>query len=343
MQEKLEKLKQDFEKKLKAVKDLKSLDNINNEYFSRKAGEMTNIMKSLKELNGDERKEMGALANVVKTEMESLFEIKKQELENNKWASLLENEKIDITQPKLPHDKKGSLHPVTLVQNDLEDFFTSMGFMVLDGPELESEFYNFEAVNIPDDHPARDMQDTFYIKDHANWVMRTHTSSVQVRAMQKYGAPLRMVVPGKVFRNESTDPRHEHTFHQLEGVVIDKNITFGHMKGVIESMVKHLYGEDTQVKLRPKFYPFVEPGVNGEVTCFLCKGQGCRVCKNTGWLEIFGAGMIHSNVLRAGNIDPDVYQGFAFGFGLTRLVMLKYDIEDIRHLQSGDFKFLQQF
>lgn len=187
------------------------------------------------------------------------------------------------------------------------------------------------------------MQDTFYIKGHENWVMRTHTSSVQVRAMQKYGAPLRMIAPGKVFRNEATDPRHEHTFHQLEGVVIDKHITFGDMKGVIERMVKHLYGEDTQVKLRPKFYPFVEPGVNGEVTCFLCKGNGCRVCKNTGWLEIFGAGMIHPNVLKAGNIDPQEYQGFAFGFGLTRLVMLKYGIEDIRHLESGDLKFLQQF
>ncbi|MFA7315003.1 MAG: phenylalanine--tRNA ligase subunit alpha [Candidatus Magasanikbacteria bacterium] len=343
MKNKLEKLKKDFDEKLKKITDLESLDSLYNEFFSRKAGEMTNMMKSLKELIGDERKNVGALTNDVKVEMEKIYEEKKQELENKKWESLLETEKIDITQPKLPRERHGSLHPVTLVQNDLEDFFTSMGFMVLDGPELESEYYNFEAVNIPDDHPARDMQDTFFIKDHNNWVMRTHTSSVQVRAMQKYGAPLRMIVPGKVFRNEATDPRHEHTFHQLEGVVIDKNITFGHMKGVIESMVKHLYGEETQVKLRPKFYPFVEPGVNGEVTCFLCKGKGCRVCKNTGWLEIFGAGMIHPHVLKSGNIDPKIYQGFAFGFGLTRLVMLKYGIEDIRHLESGDLRFLQQF
>ena len=263
MKEKLKKIKQSFEKGLKSVSDLESLEEFYGKYFSRKAGEMTLMMKSLKDLAGDERKKMGALSNTVKTEMEELFEKKKQEFENAKWESLLETEKIDITQPKLPKERKGHLHPVTLVQNDLEDFFTSMGFMVLDGPELESEFYNFEAVNIPDDHPARDMQDTFYIKGHENWVMRTHTSSVQVRAMQKYGAPLRMIAPGKVFRNEATDPRHEHTFHQLEGVVIDKNITFGDMKGVIERMVKHLYGEDTQVKLRPKFYPFVEPGVNG--------------------------------------------------------------------------------
>jgi len=343
MKDKLSKIKKDFESSLKKIVDLDSLEELYNEYFSRKAGEMTNIMKSLKELSGEERKEMGALANTIKTAMEELFENSKKTLENNKWETLLETEKIDITQAKLPVERKGHLHPVTLVQNDLEDFFTSMGFMLLDGPELESEFYNFEAVNIPDDHPARDMQDTFYIKNRDNLVMRTHTSSVQVRAMQKYGAPLRMIVPGKVFRNEATDPRHEHTFHQLEGVVIDKNITFGDMKGVIERMVKHLYGEDTQVKLRPKFYPFVEPGVNGEVTCFLCKGSGCRVCKNTGWLEIFGAGMIHPNVLKAGNIDPKEYQGFAFGFGLTRLVMLKYGIEDIRHLESGNLKFLQQF
>jgi phenylalanyl-tRNA synthetase alpha chain len=218
-----------------------------------------------------------------------------------------------------------------------------MGFVVLDGPELESDYYNFTAVNIPPDHPARDMQDTFYIKGHPDWVMRTHTSPMQARALQKYGAPLRMVVPGRCFRNEATDVRHEHTFYQLEGMVIDEGITFGHMKGILETVAKHLYGKNTEVRLRPKFYPFVEPGVNGEVTCFLCKGNGCRLCKNTGWLEIFGAGMTHPNVIREGGLDPKKYQGFAFGFGLTRLVMLKYGIEDIRHLQGGDLRFLKQF
>ena len=221
--------------------------------------------------------------------------------------------------------------------------------MVLDGPELESDYYNFTAINIPETHPARDTQDTFYIKGHSDfdssdkWVMRTHTSSVQVRALQKYGAPLRMIAPGKCYRNEATDVRHEHTFYQLEGVVVDENISFAHLKGIIEAVAKHLYGPEAQVRLRPKFYPFVEPGVNGEVTCFICGGKGCRLCKQTGWLEIFGAGMIHPDVLKEGNVDPKKYQGFAFGFGLTRLVMEKYGIEDVRLMESGNLKFVKQF
>ena len=218
-----------------------------------------------------------------------------------------------------------------------------MGFAVLDGPEVESDYYNFSALNIPETHPARELQDTFYIKGHDNWVMRTHTSPMQVRAMQKYGAPLRVVVPGKCYRNEATDVRHEHTFYQFEGLVVDEGINFSHLKGVLEIVAKHLYGEKTEVRLRPKYYPFVEPGVNGEVTCFTCAGKGCRLCKNSGWLEVFGAGMVHPNVLLEGNIDPKKYTGFAFGFGLTRLVMLKYGIDDVRLLESGNIKFLEQF
>ena len=218
-----------------------------------------------------------------------------------------------------------------------------MGFVVADGPELESEFFNFTALNIPPTHPARDMQDTFYIRDLPGTVMRTHTSSVQIRAMRKWGTPLRMIAPGRCFRNEATDSRHEHTFHQLEGMVIDKGITFGHLKGVLEAVAKHLYGGETKVRMRPKFYPFVEPVINGEVTCFLCSGNGCRLCKKTGWLEIFGAGMVHPKVLREGRIDPDKFTGFAFGFGLTRLVMLKYGIDDIRRLEGEDVRFLNQF
>jgi phenylalanyl-tRNA synthetase alpha chain len=208
---------------------------------------------------------------------------------------------------------------------------------------LKVIFIIFTALNIPSDHPARDMQDTLYIKGHSDWLMRTQTSPMQIRAMKKYGVPLRLVVPGRVFRNESTDPRHEHTFYQVEGVVIDKEINFSHMKGVLEAVAKFLYGPETEVRMRPKFYPFVEPGVNGEVTCFLCKGKGCRVCKQTGWLEVFGAGMIHKNVLKEGGVDSEQYQGFAFGLGLSRLVMLKYGIEDVRHFQSGDLRFLNQF
>lgn len=348
MDEQLQKIKQDFLQDLKTVKDNLQLEELEQKFFSRRSGEMTEIMKKLKDLSVDARKKFGKLANEVKKELEDLFQEKKIELNNQLVNKIADTEWIDITQPKLPVKDRGHLHPNTIIQNDLEDFFISMGFLVLDGPELESDYYNFTAVNIPPTHPARDMQDTFYIKDHgpdsdSPWVMRTQTSPMQVRAMQKHGVPIRAIIPGRCFRNEATDVRHEHTFYQLEGIVIDKNINFSHMKGVLEAVAKHLYGNETVVRLRPKFYPFVEPGVNGEVTCFLCKGVGCRVCKNTGWLEIFGAGMVHPNVLREGGVDPEKYQGFAFGFGLTRLVMLKYGIDDIRNLQNGDIRFLKQF
>jgi len=343
MQKELEQIKKEFETKIKKIADAASLGELEQKYFSRKNGKFTELMKGLKDLAVEARKDAGLMLNNVKTELEHLLEEKKKEFEKEKMSRLFEKEKIDVTQPLLTEQTVGHLHPNTLIQYSLEDLFTSMGFMVWDGPELESDYYNFTALNIPETHPARDMQDTFYIKGHSDWVMRTHTSSFQVRAMEKFGVPLRLIVPGRVFRNESTDPRHEHTFYQLEGVVVDKNITFSHLKGVLETVAKHLYGEETQVRLRPKFYPFVEPGVNGEVTCFLCKGQGCRVCKHTGWLEVFGAGMVHPNVLKEAGVDSTQYQGFAFGFGLSRLVMLKYGIEDVRHLQSGDLRFLQQF
>lgn len=328
---------------LKRVADLSALDQLEQLYFSRKSGLVTELMKQLKSLSEDERRTVGKDVQEMKTAIDAAFEEKKQMLKAAQWKKVLEEEVIDVTQPLLPSRHRGTVHPNTQVQQDIEDLFTSMGFLIADGPELESEYYNFESVNVPADHPARDMQDTFYIKGHPHWVMRTHTSSVQVRAMQKYGVPLRMISPGRCFRNEATDVRHEHTFNQLEGVVVDKHITVSHMKGVLEVIAKHLYGPETKVRLRPKFYPFVEPGVNGEVTCHVCAGGGCKLCKFTGWLEIFGAGMIHPNVLKAGGANPEEYQGFAFGFGFTRLVMLKYKIEDIRDLQSGDLRFLNQF
>lgn len=339
----LEKLKTDTLKQLQKIASLTDLEKLELVVFSRQNGTLTAVMKAIAEVKPEEKKAYGEAVNAVKNELTTTFADKRAGFENAKWASLAKDEGLDVTRPRLPERDRGHLHPVSQVQYDLEDLFTSMGFMVLDGPELESDFYNFEAVNIPADHPARDMQDTFYIKDHPEWVMRTHTSSVQSRAMEKYGAPLRAIVPGRVFRNEATDPRHEHTFGQLEGIMVGKNITVAHMKGVLETMAKHLYGPDTEVRLRPKFYPFVEPGVNGEVTCFLCHGAGCRVCKGTGWMEVFGAGMIHPNVLRAGKVNPEEYNGFAFGLGLTRLVMLKYQIEDVRLLQSGSKQFLAQF
>lgn len=343
MKAELQKLKKDFEKRMKDVRSALDLEKLEHEFFSRASGKLTELMKGLKDLSDEARKETGRLANEIKNKIEIEIEEKKKELQQGEWGTTVEKESIDVTQPRLPSRGSGHLHPVTQVEQQLEDLFTSMGFLVVDGPELESEYYNFEAVNIPTDHPARESQDTFYIKGHTNWLMRTHTSPVQVRSMEKYGVPLRIVVPGRCFRNEATDARHEHTFYQLEGLVIDKGISISHMKGVLEAVAQNLYGPGTEVQLRPKFYPFVEPGVNGEVTCSLCAGKGCSVCKNTGWLEIFGAGMVHPNVLKEGGVDPTVYTGFAFGFGLTRLVMLKYGIEDIRHLQSGDLRFLQQF
>jgi len=348
MQTKLKQLKSEVLLALKSVKDKVQLEELENKFLGRKSGELTSVMKGLKDLDSDTRKNIGQVINDVKLEIEEAVQSKKSELAQANWQANLEKERLDISQPVLPKTERGHFHPNTIVQTELEDLFTSMGFMILDGSELESDYYNFTSLNIPEHHPARDMQDTFYIKDHGvatdnPWVMRTQTSAAQVRALQKYGAPIRVVVPGKCFRNEATDVRHEHTFYQLEGFVVGENITFANMKGILETVAKHLYGEDTEVRLRPKYYPFVEPGANGEVTCFLCKGNGCRVCKNTGWLEIFGAGMVHPNVLKEGNIDPSKYQGFAFGLGLTRLVMLKYGIEDIRHLESGDLKFLKQF
>lgn len=339
----LEKLKVEALKQLQKIGSLADWEKLEADIFSRQNGSLTALMKTIKDVAAEQKKAFGEASNALKNELTTAFETKRAEFETAKWASLATEERLDVTRPQLPSKRRGHVHPVSQVQYDLEDLFTSMGFMVLDGPELESDFYNFESVNIPADHPARDMQDTFYIKDHADWVMRTHTSPVQVRSLEKYGAPLRAIVPGRCFRNEATDPRHEHTFYQLEGIMVGKHITLAHMKGVLETVARHLYGPETQVRLRPKFYPFVEPGVNGEVTCFLCKGAGCRVCKQTGWMEVFGAGLMHPNVLKAGKINPEEYTGFAFGFGLTRLVMLKYQIEDVRLLQSGSTKFLEQF
>ncbi len=342
MQEKILKLKTDILEALGLVKDIEKLDELEIKYLGRK-GEFTETLRSVAGLSIEEKRTIGKLANDIKKELDSrVGEIRDELL--GRGANI---GRIDISLPGLKING-GHLHPMTQVQAELEDLFSSMGFMVLDGPELESDYFNFEALNIPPHHPARDMQDTFYInKKNSNGeldlVLRTQTSSMQVRAMKKYGAPLRCVIPGRCFRSEATDARHEHTFYQIEGVMVDKEVSFADMKGVLETLVQSLFGKEAQIRLRPKFYPFVEPGSNIEVTCFLCGGSGCRVCKKTGWLEVGGCGLVHPNVLRAGNIDPEKNQGFAFGFGLTRLVMLKYGINDVRLLQSDDLRFLEQF
>jgi len=327
---------------LSRVKSGELLRELEIKYLGRK-GELSNILRAIKDLGAEEKQEIGAIANAIKNDVSVEFERIKKEIGGKEETAGF----VDVTIP----GKKiacGHLHPITIIQAELEDLFKSMGFMVLDGPELESDYYNFEALNIPKTHPARDMQDTFYIdKKNQNGeydlLMRTHTSPVQIRAMQKYGAPLRAVIPGRCFRSEATDARHEHTLYQFEGLMIGEDINFSHLKGILELVGKKLFGAETKLRMRPKFYPFVEPGTNGEYTCSLCGGKGCRVCKGSGWLEVIGAGLVHPNVLASGGIDPEKYSGFAFGFGLSRLAQLKYGIDDARLAMSGDLRFLNQF
>jgi phenylalanyl-tRNA synthetase alpha chain len=341
MKEKLEKLKIEFLEQLDKVKNSDALREVELKFLSRK-GALSEIMRGLKDVGEDLRKEVGEIANEVKKELLENFEKVK-----NDFVKTEENKKIDVSLPgKIFND--GHLHPTTIVQNELEDIFTSLGFIVEDGPELESDYFNFTALNVPPFHPARDMQDTFYIdsknsKGEYDLLMRTQTSPVQIRAMLKYGAPLKAVIPGRVFRCEATDARHEHSFYQFEGIMIGRDINFANLKSLLEIVGKKLFGPETKLRMRPKFYPFVEPGNNGEYTCFLCQGKGCRVCKHTGWLEIVGAGLVHPDVLRAGGIDPEIYSGLAFGFGLDRLAMLKYNINDVRLFNGGDIRFLEQF
>lgn len=324
------------------IQAAETLKDAEQKFLGRK-GELSSLLRSLKDLGEDARREIGELANVVKRELENNFSEARRIIYEKQSSGAF----IDVT---LPGEKKqrGGLHPLTIIQQEISDLFSSLGFMVLDGPELESDYFNFEALNIPANHPARDMQDTFYIdkknsEGNFHLLMRTQTSPMQIRAMKKYGAPLRAIIPGRCFRCEATDARHEHTFYQLEGIMIDKKINFAHLRGILELVGKRLYGEGTKLRMRPKFYPFVEPGANGEYTCFLCGGKGCRVCKYTGWLESLGCGLVHPEVLRAGGINPEEYSGFAFGFGLDRLTMLKYGIDDVRLFNSGDIRFLEQF
>jgi len=342
MKDKLSKLRTEFLQQLAAVKNNEHLRQLEIKFLSRK-GELSEIMHGLKDVQVELRQEIGGFANNLKVELQNEFS------KVSKIINKLEekNQNIDVTLPGL-NFPQGHLHPLTLVQNEIEDLFSSLGFMVLDGPELESDYFNFTALNVPATHPARDMQDTFYIdypndKGEYDLLMRTQTSPMQIRAMQKYGAPLKAIIPGRCFRNEATDARHEHTFYQVEGLLIDKNINFANLKSFLEIVGQRLFGPKTKLRMRPKFFPFVEPGNNGEYTCFLCQGQGCRVCKQTGWLEIVGAGLIHPEVLKAGGLDPNVYSGLAFGFGLTRLAMLKYNINDTRLFNGNDLKFLEQF
>lgn len=336
----LENLYLNFQKELGQIKDLKSLNDFEIKYIGRK-GELTKILRNLSELSIEDRKIQGVEANNLKIKMEKIILEKKNELEVDSYKDLQKSEKIDITIPT--RRRIGHIHPITKVRIELEETFRAMGFMVLDGPKLESDWFNFEALNIPKHHPARDSQDTFYIKDDPEWLLRTHTSPVQIRAMHEYGAPLRAIVPGRVFRNEATDASHDHTFNQIEGLMIDKNISIANLVAVMKEFLQTILKKEIKVRLRPGHFPFVEPGFELDVSCLICQGKGCSVCKRTGWVEFLGCGLVHPNVLKAGNIDPKKYNGFAFGLGLERLVMMNYGIDDIRYFNSGDLRFLEQF
>jgi phenylalanyl-tRNA synthetase alpha chain len=341
MQSQLEQIKKEARQKLAEIKSQEALKKFEVEFLGRR-GKLNTLLRKLSELSLEQRRKIGQAANKLKQEL--VGEIKRLE---ESFLSQQSFDFVDVTLPPKPLPL-GHEHPITQVTNQLVNIFISMGFKVLEGPELESDFYTFEALNIPSWHPARDMQDTFYIdkkndQGQLDLVMRTHTSPMQVRAMRRFGAPLRCIVPGRVFRSEATDACHEHTFYQMEGLMIDKNINLVNLIAVMKELIYSMFDKQTKVRIRPGYFPFVEPGIELDIQCTICGGKGCASCKHSGWLELLPAGMVHPKVLEYGGIDSEKFSGFAFGLGLTRLAMMKYGIEDIRLFASGDIRFLEQF
>lgn len=339
MKEKLESIGREAKDIISKVSSKAELDNIRVKYLGKK-GELTAVLKQMGSLSAEERPKMGQVANEVRSFIEKLIsdaeiKIKAEEL-NNK----LRNEKIDVTMPGKCHEI-GHRHPLNQVLNEVKDIFMGMGFDIATGPEVEWDYYNFEALNIPKDHPARDTQDTFYITE--NMLLRTQTSPVQIRVMENQKPPIRIIAPGRVYRSDAVDATHSPLFHQIEGLVVDKNITMADLKGNLEDFAKALYGNDTKIRLRPHHFPFTEPSCEIDVTCFRCGGKGCPMCKGEGFIEILGAGMVHPKVLSVCGIDPNEYSGYAFGVGLERLVMFRYNIDDMRLLYENDMRFLGQF
>jgi phenylalanyl-tRNA synthetase alpha chain len=322
-----------------SASSLEELEKARVEALGRK-GALAQISKEFGRIAAEERARLGKLLNSVKQDLESEYERKKRRFEQAEMAERLAGEWIDVTLPA-PGTRPGSLHPVTQLQNEIEDLFTSLGFAVLYGPEVESEQHNFDALNIPATHPARDMQDTFWLSNGN--LLRTHTSPVQVRGMRAFKPPLRMIAPGRVFRNEEVDASHEHTFYQVEGMMIDRDVSVANLIYFMKTLLSGIFGRDVTVRLRPGYFPFVEPGFELDILCLICNGAGCPVCKHSGWVELCPCGLVHPKVLRMSDIDPEEWGGFAFGLGLTRLAMMRYGIDDIRLLQGGDLRFLTQF
>lgn len=336
------KLKEIREEAIKQIQSSQKLDKLNDVRVGvlGKKGELTALLKSMKDVAPEDRPAFGQKVNETREAIEKVLEETKNKLENAAREAKLKSEVIDVTLPA----RKVSLghsHPNTIALKEVERIFTGMGYEVVEGPEVEYDYYNFEALNIPANHPAKDEQDTFYITKDI--LLRTQTSGVQVHEMEKGKLPIRMIAPGRVFRSDEVDATHSPSFHQIEGMVIDKNITFADLKGTLAEFAKQLFGEDTKVKFRPHHFPFTEPSAEMDVSCFKCGGKGCRFCKGEGWIEILGCGMIHPRVLKMSGIDPEIYSGFAFGVGLERIALLKYEIDDMRLLYENDIRFLKQF
>ncbi len=339
MKAELEAIEKRAFEELEQAADLKALDAVRVKYLGKK-GELTAILKQMGKLSAEERPVIGQLANQIREQIEEKLEESKTSLESRMLNERLKEEALDVT---LPGSKQalGKKHPITTVLDEIKEIFIGMGFEVAQGPEVELDYYNFEALNIPKDHPARDTQDTFYIND--NVVLRTQTSPVQIRTMENQKPPIRIIAPGRVYRSDALDATHSPLFHQMEGLVVDKNITMSDLKGTLEVFVKRLYGEDTVVRFRPHHFPFTEPSAELDIQCFHCHGEGCRLCKGEGWIEILGCGMVHPKVLENCGIDPEEYSGFAFGMGVERVVMRRYNIDDLRMFYENDVRFLNQF
>ncbi len=339
MKDKLQKIREEAMRQIQSSQELSKLNEVRVAFLGKK-GELTAVLKSMKDVLPEERPAVGQLVNETRAAIEEMLDETKKKLEAAELNFRLKQEVIDVTLPA-KKNRIGHRHPNTIALEEVERIFIGMGYEVVEGPEIEYDYYNFEALNIPADHPAKDEQDTFYITDKI--LLRTQTSPVQVRTMETRPLPIRMIAPGRVFRSDEVDATHSPSFHQIEGMVIDKNITFADLKGTLAEFARELFGKDTQVKFRPHHFPFTEPSAEVDVTCFKCGGSGWRFCKGSGWIEILGCGMIHPKVLKMSGIDPQVYSGFAFGMGLERIALLKYEIDDMRLLYENDDRFLAQF
>ncbi|MDD5221478.1 MAG: phenylalanine--tRNA ligase subunit alpha [Candidatus Pacebacteria bacterium] len=329
------------ENEIRTAQNQNDLKKIVQKYLG-KTGEITQILHSLKNLSNDEKKQLGQDVNILKTELMNLISSKEIILAKKELEEIENKTDIDLTMPAR-QASVGHLHPITQVEDRIIEIFSNLGFEVAQGPEAETEWYNFDALNIPKDHPARDLWDTFWLKTEKKMLLRTHTSPVQVRYMEKHVPPIKIIAPGRIFRYEATDSSHEINFYQLEGLMIDRDITLSDLKGIIEKFFQAFFGGETEIRLRPSFFPFTEPSVEVDIKCLLCKGKGCSACSQRGWLEMGGAGMVHPEVLKSVGLNPKQWQGFAFGMGLDRLTMMKYKVDNIRLFYSGDLRFLEQF